>query len=122
MANNERAGIKYCADNSLADRSHNLFYRNFKESCATGGLIDCRRMCRWRTLGTCIAPGVNCGAENSWMDAGASFPGAWATGEICGQDPLFDTDYTLLSGSPAIGTGSDTNDMGAFGGSDPIMW
>ncbi len=126
LANNQMAGIKYCADN-LGDpppRSHNLFYMNFKEFCATGGFVDCARMCRWRTLGTCNAPGVNCCPEDkdTWMDAGVEFPGDWAFGEICGEDPKFNTDYTLQLGSPAIGTGEGGVDMGAYGGSDKITW
>ncbi len=126
LANNQMAGIKYCADNEgdPPPRSHNLFYRNFKESCATGGVIDCRRMCRWRTLGTCNAPDVNCCPEDkdTWMDAGVEFPGDWATGEKCGEDPKFESDYRLQAGSPAIDAGDDDKDMGAFGGGDPIMW
>jgi hypothetical protein len=37
-------------------------------------------------------------------------------------DPLLAGDYTLLGGSPAIDAGDDGNDMGAYGGSDPIDW
>ncbi len=117
VANNKKAGIKFCADNSANDRSYNLFYMNFQETCATGGAVDCGRMCRSRTLGKCYAPDVNCCEEDSWVGAWA-----WAIGEICGQDPLFDTDYTLLTGSPAINAGSDGNDMGAYGGTDPITF
>jgi hypothetical protein len=111
VTNNMKAGIKFCADNSGDDRSYNLFYNNQQADCAAG---NCGRKCRSKTLGRCDAPGVNCCAEESWADfAVVDFPGAWATGEICGQDPLFNADYTLQGGSPAIGTGSDSNDMGA---------
>ena len=120
LANNERAGIKYCADNSSDDRSYNLFYNNQQADCTAG---NCGRMCRAKTLGRCIAPDVNCCAEESWADfAVVDFPGAWATGEICGQDPLFDANYELIPGSPAIDAGDDSNDMGAYGGGDPITW
>ncbi|MDY6987455.1 MAG: right-handed parallel beta-helix repeat-containing protein [Thermodesulfobacteriota bacterium] len=123
LAFNEHAGIKFCADNSGYDRSYNLFYMNFKESCATGGAIDCGRMCRARTLGTCYSPGVNCCAEeDTWAHSGVAFPGAWATGEMCGQDPLFNADFTLRPNSPAEAAGDDGNDMGAYGGTDPILW
>ena len=123
LSGNRKAGIKFCADNSAYDRSYNLFYRNFEASCATGGAIDCARMCRSRTLGMCYSPSINCCAEeDTWAHSGVAFPGAWATGEMCGQDPLFNADYTLQGGSPAIGADEDGNDMGAYGGSDPITW
>lgn len=41
-------------------------------------------------------------------------------------DPMFfdhaGGDYHLQAGSPAVGAGNDGNDMGAYGGSDPITW
>ena len=127
LSGNKKAGIKFCADNSFYDRSYNLFYRNFEESCATGGAIDCARMCRNRTLGLCYAPGYNCcPEEESWAHAGGTFPGDWAEGEICGQDPLFEDppndDYTLRGGSPAKNAGDDGDDMGAYGGSGHMTW
>ena len=128
VANNKRGGIKFCADNSCDDRSYNLYYNNFQEDCTAG---NCGRMCRCKTLGYCYASGINCCSEVSWADV-ASFPGTWATGEICGQDPLFNADYTVQATSPAIDAGDpdpaynddidDRNDMGAFGGPDPILW
>ncbi len=45
------------------------------------------------------------------------------TGELF-ADPLFvdQVDYILQAGSPAKNSGSDGFDMGAYGGSDPILW
>jgi len=122
VTNNLKAGIKFCADNSGDDRSYNLFYRNVEGICDTGGAVDCGRMCRRRTLGRCDAPDVNCCTEDTWADRVLAFPGTWAAGEICGEDPLFNADYTLQGGSPAENAGEDTNDMGAYGGTVPISW
>ncbi len=52
--------------------------------------------------------------------------GAYAgTGSIS-ADPLYQDsanfDYTLASGSPCIGAGMDGEDMGCYGGSDPLDW
>jgi hypothetical protein len=42
------------------------------------------------------------------------------------DNPLFvnmaDDDYHLQVGSPAENAGDDGNDMGAYGGADPIAW
>ncbi len=45
------------------------------------------------------------------------------TGELF-TDPLFidRIAYALQPGSPAVNSGSDGNDMGAYGGTDPITW
>lgn len=121
VANNNTAGIKFCANNSGNNRSYNLFYNNYGCICEPGGSCgDCSHVfCRGHHLGRCDHPSVggNCCSESTWTN--------WATAEICGQDPLFDTDYTLLGGSPAINAGDCGGppcDMGAYGGTDPITW
>jgi hypothetical protein len=76
-------------------------------------------MCRCRTLGNCNAPGVNCCDDGTGTWCGGW---VWATGEICGEDPKFESDYRLQAGSPAIDAGDDDEPMGAFGGTDPITW
>ncbi|MBW2174296.1 MAG: hypothetical protein JRF64_06580, partial [Deltaproteobacteria bacterium] len=107
--NNMKAGIMACFTNTLGseERDYNLVYSNNGQgetTCGWPGTIS--RRCANKQFGGC---------GHLWSPRGLDGPNNIIA------DPLFDTDYTLLVGSPAIGAGEeDFNDMGAYGGSDPI--
>ena len=98
-AYNMKAGIKDAACG--IERNYNLIYGNNSKLTAilqqTGGC--------WNTTDATKA-----GPQNNELFA----------------DPLFvdraGADYQLPAGSPAKNSGDDGNDMGAYGGSDPITW
>jgi hypothetical protein len=101
---NETAGIKIkiCPGYACpANRDYNLLCRN--NGIATDNCTTPPRHCIYEQLGSCLAN------ANEIFD-----------------NPLFvnmdDDNYTLQAGSPAENAGDDGNDMGAYGGSDPITW
>ncbi|MCK5232330.1 MAG: right-handed parallel beta-helix repeat-containing protein, partial [Desulfobulbaceae bacterium] len=105
---NEMASIfvKICSDNSCPsslERDYNLLSRNFgwDDNPACIGSLPQSNKCKFQQLAGCSAN----------------------PNEII-ADPLFvdpdNDDYHLQSGSPAKEAGDDLNDMGAYGGLDPI--
>ncbi len=97
-AYNNRAGIRDAACG--AARDYNLYYGNFGKLTSvpaqTGGCVQ---------------------------GSGPNFTG---NPHELFEDPMFVDraagDYHLQAGSPGKGSGDDGNDMGAYGGSDPITW
>ncbi len=109
VAYNMKAGIRdaVCAEGPDYKRDYNLYYGNFY-----GEHSD---------LGPTFIPFQTGGCFY------LGFKGAkTANPHEIFADPLFAdraaADYRLQAGSPAENSGNDGNDMGAFGGSDPIVW
>lgn len=116
---NAKAGLRACFTNTLGseERDYNLAYSNNGTGATDCGYPDTLvRSCINRNFGSCGA---------YWNPS----PPPWllmdGPNNIIG-DPLFTNmgadDYTLQSLSPAKAAGDDGNDMGAYGGSDPISW
>lgn len=101
-AYNMKAGIRDAVCDAAApyERDYNLYYGN------NGKLTSVR-------------------AQTSGCSQGSGTNITGNPGELF-VDPLFadraGANYQLQAGSPAKGSGDDGNDMGAFGGSDPITW
>jgi parallel beta-helix repeat protein len=101
-AYNVKTGIrvKICPGYACpANRDYNLLCRN--NGIATDNCITPPYYCEYMQLYMCPANANEIFADPLFADPGSG-------------------NYTLQSGSPAENTGDDNNDMGAYGGSDPI--
>ena len=117
---NMPSGLTSCPDNPDRDnpaagdkyRDYNLVYANNGTGETDCGWPDSLiRRCANQQYG-------GCGADVDSFDL--SYPNDMIA------DPLFfdraGDDYQLQAGSPAKGAGDDGNELGAYGGQDPITW
>jgi parallel beta-helix repeat protein len=101
--NNVRAGIRVNVDPTGACPTQ----RNYNLLCQNNGITDITcpppppYYCEYMQLYTCPANANEIFADPLFADPGSG-------------------NYTLQSGSPAENAGDDNNDMGAYGGDDPI--
>ncbi len=106
-------GLGFTNTPGSEERDYNLLYANNYTDPPTGFVLT-----------------PDCSSPSTWRCYIAQY-GFFASSPFANDifaDPVFvdmttgSEDYQLDTGSPAIGAGSDSNDMGAFGGSDPITW
>ena len=131
-AYNERAGIMACFYSTDIYRDYNLVYSN-NQSYLSGWCGDCASPdCSTgdrRDVKRCIGAQLGRGCTD---DSVFCCSAAMAAGPLSGEtllfaEPLFESivegseDYHLQAGSPAIGTGTGGDDMGAYGGDYPIV-
>ncbi len=115
---NQNAGIRACFDNAGLERDYNLVYLN------NGRTDDCG----WYTSGeVSYVDNLRC-ANMQYGGCGADVPRPLAMDDPHDiiADPVFESitpgseDFHLKAGSPAIDAGDDGDDMGAYGGPNPI--
>jgi parallel beta-helix repeat protein len=119
-AYNEKAGIRACFTNTVAEeRDYNLVYSNNGTGETDCGWPDSINMrCANKNFG-------GCGGKWNLPGPPKILPDG-PNNNIA--DPLFVNiapgleDYHLQVGSPAENAGDDNLDMGAYGGSDPLDW
>jgi parallel beta-helix repeat protein len=135
-AYNQKAGMRMCFDytENSGERDYNLLYANYPWNDAQGRDND--PDCRWPNLDMSCTNQQYGGCGAHW-DFGQPYPVVLDDPNDILKDPKFqdmDNDnYTLQGDSPAIDAGDPNssyndatdgtrNDMGAYGGPDPLDW
>jgi hypothetical protein len=130
ITDNEAAGLRvggyspgtwYACPMASANRNFNLLYGNhpWNDAQNKANTADCGW---YQDGGLSYVSDKSCGQQQYGGCGVGSPPPYWPlinSSDIM-DDPLLDTDYTLLPGSPAIGAGPSGTDMGAYGGLDPL--